>query len=209
VTGRPDVVPERVALIDSVDPRRGAPESTKKQEAWGKESWWWIKDFWLTYQLQSTHVYVCQAIGCSALEQFLVSTIPKSTEIRCFPWNEQKPKMALLEVSMQFQKLICIWKNLWASNTKLSPHITLSKIVELYSNICAYIKLIILLQLNGNTRTENWRTKSYHLGMKSFKDNQNYIILVSYYCKQIFLYSWIYDIWDIYPTCNLKHYLCA
>jgi hypothetical protein len=33
VTGRPDVVPERVALIDSVDPRRGAPESKKKQEA--------------------------------------------------------------------------------------------------------------------------------------------------------------------------------
>jgi hypothetical protein len=34
VTGRPDVVPERVALIDSVDPRRGAPERKKeKQEA--------------------------------------------------------------------------------------------------------------------------------------------------------------------------------
>jgi hypothetical protein len=96
-----------------------------------RNSWWWIKDFWLTYQLQSMHVYVCQAIGCSALEQFLVSTIPKSTGKHCFPWNEQKPKMALLEVSMQFQKLICIWKSLWASNTKSSPHVTLSNIVQL------------------------------------------------------------------------------
>jgi hypothetical protein len=32
VTGRPDVVPERVALIDSVDPRRGAPERKKNRK---------------------------------------------------------------------------------------------------------------------------------------------------------------------------------
>lgn len=38
MTGRPDVVPERVALTDSVDPRRGAPERKRKQKAWGKET---------------------------------------------------------------------------------------------------------------------------------------------------------------------------
>jgi hypothetical protein len=40
VTGRPDVVPERVALIDSVDPRRGAPERKKKTGGMRKRNSW-------------------------------------------------------------------------------------------------------------------------------------------------------------------------
>jgi hypothetical protein len=66
-----------------------------------------LNSFWFTYQLQSMHVYVRQAIGCSAWERFLVSTIPESSETHYYPWNEQTLKKALLEVSMQFQKLTC------------------------------------------------------------------------------------------------------
>jgi hypothetical protein len=57
------------------------------------------------------HVYVHQATGYSAWEQFPVSTIPKSSETHYFPSNEQIPKMALLGVSKQFQKLTCINKD--------------------------------------------------------------------------------------------------
>jgi hypothetical protein len=117
------------------------------------------------------HVYVRQATWYSAWEQFLVSTTPKSSERHYFPSNEQIPKMALLGVSKQFQKLTCIKRKVcnFSKKGRYEHHILRSILVQQWIPPTPYIYaqhefFSIVSELHiclNKTKNKIWQNKNH------------------------------------------------